>query len=635
MFTVDELLSKTNQRKALAHFKNTHDSMCADGMRISELEEYWQLNSERIISEIKAGTYEPGIIENVEIINGKGKRRIVSNFPLIDRFITRLLAQKLARYIEPQFMTNSFAYQEGKGVQSAVMYAQKCMEQGLNLLVEIDLKDYFDTILLSEIQGLLKGKIDDKAIIQLISKYLYCKVKYDKQIVQKKVGLVQGSSLSPILSNLYLHSFDSFLEQKGVNWMRFADNIYIFAEDFSRAVEIYNMASNQLQEVYHLKLNEKKSGVYNTLDRRILGYEFYKSKGGIGVRKWSYKPQNNYANWHSSAVQKINNEFHLIQDGVLNKKDYALLFENENEKHHIPVEVIDHISMYGNITMTTTVLKTVSEKNIRLAILDKYGNLEGYYVPDGYLSSGEILLKQCDLYLDVQRRLVMAKAMEIAGIHNMRANLRYYAKKKESTQIESAICELSNCIEQIKLGRDVEELLLIEGRARQKYYAAFNCIIANEEFKFVKRTKRPPEDAINALISFGNTLLYNQFLQIIWKTALDPRIGIVHATNRRCHTLDLDFADIYKPLVVDRVIFSLINLQQIKAQVDFEESEGGGIYLSNRGKKVFVEQFEEKLASMRCVKGKSISYKGLMINEVRQFQKAVQTGAKYSPYKYY
>ena len=175
---------------------------------------------------------------------------------------------------------------------------------------------------------------------------------------------------------------------------------------------------------------------------------------------------------------------------------------------------------------------------------------------------------------------------------------------------------------------------MIEARARQLYYVAFNQILKNNEFKFLKRSKRPPLDEINAMLSFGNTLLYNQFLQIIWKTSLDPRIGIVHATNRRAHSLNLDFADIFKPIITDRIIFSLINLKQIKSE-HFERMEDGGIYLNKLGKRIFLEEFMEKLESKFVIKNESLTYKQLMINEVRNFQKHVINGEKHKPYKYY
>ena len=317
----------------------------------------------------------------------------------------------------------------------------------------------------------------------------------------------------------------------------------------------------------------------------------------------------------------------------MNKKDYALLFENEQEKHHIPVEVVEQLNLYGNVTIATNVLATLTAKKIRLAIVDKYGNVQGYYMPWGYQGSAFAVLGQCKIYLDEMKRLELARQMELAGIHNMRANLRYYYKKEENPELKMVIEGLTGILEEIKHASTVDKLLLIEARARQQYYLAFNVMINNSEFAFTKRTRRPPEDAMNALISFGNTLLYNQFLQVIERTNLDPRISVVHAANRRNHSLNLDFADIFKPIIVDRVIFTLINLRQIKAE-DFVK-ENGGVYLSKNGKKIFIKEFEEKLQESLTVKGKRYTYRQLLEDEVAKFLKHVTKGEKYRPYKYY
>lgn len=635
MFTVEELFSKRNQERAFAHFATKRDGRGADGMRVSELEEYWKLNQERIKEEVRAGIYQPSVIKTHEVVKKNGKKRIISNLAVIDRFLTRLLAQKLQRYIEVDFLPHSYAYQDGKGILEAVMCAQEYMKQGKTLVAEIDLKDYFDTIPLKRMEKLLEEKISDEAVLKLIQGYLYCRIECNNRIQEKRVGLIQGNSISPVLSNLYLHSLDCYFEEQGYRWSRFADNIYIFGDSRNELIEVYNTVCQRLNSEYRLKINTNKSGVYEAINRRMLGYEFYKKSAGIEVRKYSYAPTSKFSNWHPSVLEKVNNEYHILQDGVLNKQDYSLLFENDKERHHIPVEVIDHMNMYGDVTITSAVLKTISENNIRLAFFDKFGNLEGYFVPQGYTSASQSMLKQALLYNDKERHLRVAKAMEVASIHNMRSNLRYYNKKNRSTELQSGISLLSKYIDDINAGKKIEDLLLIEARARQKYYSLFNIILQDDDFAFVKRTRMPPEDPLNALISFGNTLLYNFFLQVIWKSPLDPRIGMVHAANKRSHSLNLDFADIFKPVIVDRVIFSVINMHQVKADEDFETSPKGGIYLNKQGRKTFIEQFEQKLASTLVIEGNSYTYKQLMQREVTQFQKHVMNDEKYKPYKYY
>lgn len=632
MFTVEELFSKKNQRNAFAHFEKKKDSAGSDGMRVSELKNYWEMNHERIIQEIKEGVYQPGVIEIYETVNGRGKRRNISSLNVIDRFITRLLSQKMKRYIEPDFMPNSYAYQDGKGMVEAVMKAKEYIESGKLYVAEIDLSDFFDLIPLDKLSSILREYITDERVYKLINSYLYCRIDQDGRVSNKTRGIIQGSSISPILSNIYMHSFDKYLETSGLYWIRFSDNIYIYEETQERASQIFNDVVNLLTQKYSLIINEKKSGVYEGISRIILGYEFYRKDKRIDVRKRQYIKKETYHNWHDCVVQKVNNEYHIVKDGIINKKDYSLLFENDAEKHHIPVEIVNQMNFYSDITITSNVLKTLADKKIKASFFDKYGNLMGCFVPETNYKDTKVILKQCEKYNSPEERLNMARLMELSGLHNMRANVRYYNKRKDlSVYIEA----LSKGMEELNECKSVDEMLLIEARARQDYYSFFNEILNNKDFAFVKRTRRPPMDELNAMISFGNTLLYNQFLQSIWKTSLDPRISVVHASNRRNHSLNLDFADIFKPVIVDRVIFTLINCQQIKKEEHFEQNDNGGTYLNKAGKRIFLEEFSEKLSTVVVIKGKTYTYKGLMENEVRSYYKHIAYDEKYKPYKYY
>lgn len=633
MFSMEEMLSKKNQREALSFLKNKKDGMGADGMPLSELEDYWKINSERICSELKKGKYTPGIIKCTEIINNRGKRRVISNLCTVDRFITRLLYQKLRRYISPEFLENSYAYQENKGILNAVQKVQEYISEGSKYTMEIDLKDYFDTIPHEQTMSLIKERITDDRVVDLIYKYMHCSVSQDNEIKEKKKGLVQGNAISTVLSNLYLHSLDQYLQEKEYKWVRFADNINVYCRKENDAIRVYNEINIYIKEKLHLTINEKKSGIYSVLDRIFLGYKFYKYNGKYEAKKYKYQKTDCFHNWHESALQRVNHEYHIVQNGVLNKKDYSLIFENEEEKCDIPVGVVDQINIYSEVTIAATALQLISKKKIRLSIIDKYGNLIGNYIPAGYGRSSIEFLKQAVFY-ESSHRFEIAQKIEVASIHNLRANVKYYSRKNAHA-LDAVVEQLSEYMNEMRNAQNIEELMIIEAQARQQYYASFNIILKQESFFFEKRTRRPPKDAINALISFGNTLLYNFVLQAIWKTSLDPRIGIIHATTNRNYSLNLDFADLFKPVIVDRVIFSLVNLLQLQSEVHFEEKESGAIYLNKEGKRIFIKAFEEKLADKIKVGEKMYTYKQIIEEEIRKFQRYIVKEEKYKPYKYW
>lgn len=632
MLTISEVLSKKNQKNAMKNLLEKKTGHGEDGITIEEFPKYWQINSEKVINGILDGSYIPGVINSYEIIGKSGKKRDISSLNVTDRFISRLIAQKLKRYIEPLFYVNSYAYQDGKGILDAVNQARKYIDEGCGFVVDIDIKSFFDNIDLHILLDKLIPYVDED-VINLIKKYLFCKVRTDTEITDKQKGVVQGNPISPILSNLYLHSLDEYLTDSEYNWIRFADDIKIYADSQDNASRIYNEVKNFLKNSLYLDVNEFKSGVYNAVNRRILGYEFYRYNKKLEIRKYKYKKEEVFTRWHQSGIQRVNQEYHIINDGVLNKQDYSLLFENENQKKQIPVEALEQICIYSNVTIAASVLKYFTEHNIRVIYVNKYGENIGYFTPVKSTKDAKVMLEQVKLYIDNFIRKEVAGKMELAAFHNMRANLRYY-NKKSKINLSDEINEFGVMIKQVNEAKSVDEMMMIEARARQIYYRSFNKIIDNKDFAFEKRTKRPPEDEINAMISFGNTLLYNSVLKAIWKTSIDPKIGVVHATNRRAYSLNLDIADIYKPIIVDRVIFSLINKLQIKKQEHFVK-EDKSVYLNDKGRRIMIEAFQEKLADRINNDGRMVSYSGLLSQEVYNFQNFLMKGEKYKPYKYY
>ena len=135
------------------------------------------------------------------------------------------------------------------------------------------------------------------------------------------------------------------------------------------------------------------------------------------------------------------------------------------------------------------------------------------------------------------------------------------------------------------------------------------------------------------MLSFGNTVLYSYLATEINKTALDVRVGFLHATNARPESLNLDLAEIFKPLVVDRTVFTLINRRQLSVKRHFETVENGGVYLSAEGKRLFLTALNDKLHSRQNDKGVSRNYLQLMNEEVRKLVRHFKTGEKYSPFK--
>ena len=292
---------------------------------------------------------------------------------------------------------------------------------------------------------------------------------------------------------------------------------------------------------------------------------------------------------------------YIFNDGQLKRKDNTLLFIKENEKKVIPINAISEIHIFGEIDLNKRVLEFLTKNKVPVFFYNHYGYYIGSFYPREYLNSGLIILKQAEFYIKHEERMFLAKSFVSGAAANILKNLSYYKKSKEE-YIKPYIEEILEKSKEIDSKEDIPSLMALEGEIRKKYYEAFNVVLNIGDFYFDKRTKRPPENPLNALISFGNSLIYTTILSQIYRTHLDPRIGYLHETNQRSFSLNLDLAEIFKPIIVDRVIFSLTNKNQI--QLKHFEEDIDYTYLNEKGKQIFIKAYEEKLAT-------TIKYKNL------------------------
>jgi len=324
---------------------------------------------------------------------------------------------------------------------------------------------------------------------------------------------------------------------------------------------------------------------------------------------------------------------YIMNDGQLKRKDNTLLFiKKDNSKKTIPVNSVSEIYIFGEVDLNKRVLEFLTANQIPLFFFNHYGYYIGAFYPREYLNSGLITLKQAEFYLNPEERLFLAKSFVFGGVMNMLKNLNYY-KRTKSEEITEYIEEIEDKLSELDSKKEINSVRALEGEIRKLYYEAFNLILGLDDFLFTKRTKRPPQDPLNALISFGNYLLYTTVLAQIYRTHLDPRIGYLHETNNRSFSLNLDIAEVFKPIIVDKVIFSLVNKKQIQLK-HFEESIEY-THLNEKGRQIFISAFEEKLKTTVNYKniGK-VSYRKLIRLECYKLYKHFLGEEFYKPFIY-
>ncbi|MCA0447983.1 MAG: type I-B CRISPR-associated endonuclease Cas1b [Bacteroidetes bacterium] len=322
----------------------------------------------------------------------------------------------------------------------------------------------------------------------------------------------------------------------------------------------------------------------------------------------------------------------IFSDLNLSRKDNTLhLKKDDGTVTYLPVETIDTLQVFGEVGFTKALLDFFSQQGILIHFFNYYGYYSGTFYPKEHNNAGLVLLDQVKGYLDESKRLALASKFVAGYATNARIVLQYYQRR--GTDLESEIKALESGVPALAEVQSIEELMGKEGNLHKLYYPAFNKITENEFFRYRKRSRRPPEDPINALISFMNSLIYMTVLGEIYKTHLDPRIGFLHTPNFRSFSLNLDIAELFKPAIGDRLLLAMINKRQLSEK--HFSFETGKCYLTESGRKVVIKELEERLAEtiQHPVLKRPVSYRSLIRMEVYKVEKYLVEGIDYKPYR--
>lgn len=327
----------------------------------------------------------------------------------------------------------------------------------------------------------------------------------------------------------------------------------------------------------------------------------------------------------------VGETFYVIKDGDLRRKDNSVVITSlEGEIKNLKAEVADEIYLFGEVSLNTSLLNFISQKGIVLHVFNYYGFYSGSYYPRETNISGYLLVNQVKSYDNKEKRLKIAKEILKTAGHNIYRNLRYYNNR--GIDLEEPMLKINSLINKLEYGNTINEIMGIEGNIRKVYYSCWNSIV-KQEINFEKRVKRPPDNIINTLMSFVNSLIYTTTLSEIYKTQLNPTISFLHEPGTKRFSLSLDLAEVFKPLIGDRMIFSLLNKNQI-TEDDFER-ESNFLYLKEKGKRTILMEYDKRLEKTIYHKelGRDVSYRYLIRLECYKLIKDIIREKEYAGFK--
>ena len=316
--------------------------------------------------------------------------------------------------------------------------------------------------------------------------------------------------------------------------------------------------------------------------------------------------------------------YYITKEGIIKRKENTIYFINRQERTILPINKIYAIYTINSVTVSSQALKLLSDRGIEIHFLNKFGFYEGSYYPRKHLISGTLLVKQVEHFIDKKERSILAKKFVEGSMKNMLRNLTTYRLQDEYEKIANIGDNLSKV-------NKIVEIMNIEGRIREIYYNLFDKVTP-KNLDFEKRSRRPPLNPLNALMSFGNTLMYSTVLSEIYHTQLNPTISYLHSPSERRFSLALDIAEIFKPIVIDRLILLLVNKKMIQKK-HFDESFNYSI-LNEKGRTIFIQQYDKKL--QETIKhrklNKNISYRRLIRLELYKLIKHLMGAQEYKPF---
>jgi CRISPR-associated protein Cas1 len=573
------------EQSLLDAWETVRDSALADGQPDREVDLFEKRAAGRVAElaeQLAAGTWSPQAVRRVDIPKPGGGVRRLGIPPLADRVVERALLSVLDPVVDPRLLPWSFAYRRGLGARDAIAALADARDSGYGWVARSDVRDFFGNVPQWEVLRRFRDVVDDERIVHLVGQLL------DRVAIGTRTapadrgrGLHQGSVLSPLLSNLYLDVFDRRMLQAGWRVIRYGDDFAIPVSDRREGERALMSAGTELSDL-RLEVNSGKSHVTSFDDGvRFLG-ETVTATTTNAVEAMSHPLETSVYVDRQGSLVRVRGDYLIVADGA-----EALLKLNMRR--------VRQVVCYGRVGLTTPFLHRAAERGIEVVLLTAGGmfggRLQGPLNSDPSARRGQYRLADDD---PAARRL--AREFVSGKLDNMRVTLLRAARRGDDMIAAEGADRIAAAGEKLPGAASLNEVLGYEGSASREYFQCLQRLV-DPTFGFTGRQRRPPPDPINAMLSYGYTLLVGEGIAALEAAGLDPMVGFLHQHRWGRPALALDLIEEFRPMTVDVAVWRCVSTRQIRPEQFTVEPEQGS-RMGDDARHTFLAAYERRMLTL-------------------------------------
>jgi CRISP-associated protein Cas1 len=591
------------------------DRVTVDFFRAIETDEL-----RRLQGDLRRGSYGVSPVKGFEIAKPDGGRRLLGLATVRDRVVQRFLLQGIYPRLEANFGAACHAYRPGYSIYTAVAQVMEDYRSGPAWVVKLDIQRFFDRLSWPILLGQLEGLGLTDVTVGLIEQHLKAGMVLRGMPYPMNRGVVQGSILSGALANLYLSEFDRTCWHYGIRLVRYGDDCVVVCGSWLQAQRVLDVVTGLLAEVA-LTVHPEKTRIIGPEEGFVfLGHGFrdgvavapvrkaraspegvkpVKSGGGrplaCGITKYQH-PSGKTANdnYWSDGMTTL----YVTDQGAYVKvqNQQFQVFHQKELRIEVPVNRVSHVVLFGCCNLSHGAVSLALRRRIPVLYLASNGKYFGRLDTEGH-AQVEYLTQQVLKSVDPGFSVRQARSIILGKLHNSRVLLQRLNRKRPSDKAAAAIAELPGIMEKVREAESIEVMMGHEGYGATVYFQAYATLLKGR-FEFEKRTRRPPTDPVNSLMSLGYTLLSQNLHSMVETVGLHTHFGNLHLPQKNRPSLVCDLMEEFRAMVVDVFVAYLIN-SNIFVEDDFTlPDERGGVYLQPDALKKFLKHWEDKLQTM-------------------------------------